>query len=80
MISEERREEREALVQRLKELYQEIDEHERRIKETEARLPLEEQYRLALKRALPYADEILAIQHHYHNLIDQRPHINSPIL
>ncbi len=42
--------EREALLKRIRELDEEIAQHERNLREGEARLPIEEQLRLELQR------------------------------
>lgn len=43
---------RQDTILRLRQLYQEIAEHQQKIRELEAQLPLEEQFRLTLMRAL----------------------------
>jgi hypothetical protein len=50
MLNRQKTLEREALLRRLRELYAEIAQHERNLRESEARLPLDEQLRLSLRR------------------------------
>jgi hypothetical protein len=50
MLNPQKTLEREALLKRIRELDAEIAQHERNLREGEARLPLEEQLRLKLRR------------------------------
>jgi hypothetical protein len=50
MLDSEKTLEREALLRRIRELDAEIAQHERNRREREARLPIEEQLRLKLRR------------------------------
>jgi hypothetical protein len=50
MLNPQKTLEREALLQRIRELDAEIAQHERHLREGEARLPVEEQLRLKLRR------------------------------
>jgi hypothetical protein len=50
MLNPQKTLEREALLKRIRELDAEIAQHERNMREGEARLPLEEQLRLKLRR------------------------------
>ncbi len=50
MLDPQKTLEREALLKRIRELDAEIDEYERNLREREARLPIEEQLRLKLRR------------------------------
>ena len=50
MLDSQEKLEREALLKRIRELYAEIAQHERNMREGEARLPIEEQLRLKLWR------------------------------
>jgi hypothetical protein len=52
MLNPQKTREREALLKRLRELNAEIAQHERNLIEGEARLPLEEQLRLKLRRLI----------------------------
>jgi hypothetical protein len=50
MLDPQKTLEREALLRRIRELDAEIAQHERNLREGEARLPVEEQFRLNLRR------------------------------
>jgi hypothetical protein len=50
MLNPQKTLEREAMLRRIRELDAEIAQHERNMREGEARLPLEEQLRLKLRR------------------------------
>ena len=50
MLNPQKTLEREALLKRIRELDAEIAQHERNMREGEARLPVEEQLRLKLRR------------------------------
>ena len=50
MLDPQKTLEREALLKRIRELDAEIAQHERNLREGEARLPLEQQLRLKLRR------------------------------
>ena len=50
MLNPKKTLEREAMLKRIRELNAEIAQHERNLREGEARLPLEEQVRLKLRR------------------------------
>jgi hypothetical protein len=50
MLNPQKTLEREALLKRLRELNAEIAQHERNLRKGEARLPIEEQLRLKLRR------------------------------
>ena len=50
MLNPQKTLEREAMLKRIRELDAEIAQHERNLREGEARLPLEEQLRLKLRR------------------------------
>jgi hypothetical protein len=52
MLNPQKTLEREALLRRIRELDAEIAQHERNLREGEARLPIEEQLRLNLRRLL----------------------------
>ena len=52
MLTPQKTLEREALLKRIRELDAEIAQHERNLREGEARLPIEEQLRLKLRRFL----------------------------
>jgi hypothetical protein len=51
MLNPQKTLEREAMLKRIRELEAEIAQHERNLREREARLPTEEQLRLSLRRA-----------------------------
>ena len=50
MLNPQKTLEREAMLKRIRELDAEIAQHERNLRNGEARLPLEEQFRLKLRR------------------------------
>ena len=50
MLNPQKTLEREAMLKRIRELDAEIAQHERNLRDDEARLPLEEQFRMKLRR------------------------------
>ena len=56
MLNPEKTLEREALLKRIRELDAEIAQHERNLRDGEARLPMEEQLRLNVRRLIGRRD------------------------
>ena len=58
MLNPQKTLEREAMLKRIRELDAEIAQHERNMREGEARLPIEEQLRLNIRRLIELSGKI----------------------